>query len=45
MVCGDKCPKFEPAVLICHGGCAQRIEKARIYYVALDSAHIWCQRG
>eukprot|EP00968_Pinguiococcus_pyrenoidosus_P023976 scaffold4148_cov240-Pinguiococcus_pyrenoidosus.AAC.6 len=44
VVCGEKCLKFEPAVLICQGACGQRIKKGQIYYIAPDGARLWCRR-
>jgi len=44
VLCGEKCLKFEPAILVCYGTCSQRIKRNATYYVALDGAMLWCQK-
>lgn len=43
-LCGEKCLKFEPPVLVCHGACSQRIKRNSIYFVTRDGASVWCQK-
>lgn len=43
-LCGEKCLKFEPPVLVCHGPCNQRIRRNSTYYVTPDGVNIWCQK-
>lgn len=43
-LCGEKCLKFEPPVLVCHGSCMQRIKRNAIYYVTSDGIMLWCQK-
>ena len=43
-LCGEKCLKFEPAVLVCQGACNQRIKRGSQYYITQDGARLWCQR-
>eukprot|EP01038_Epipyxis_sp_PR26KG_P007672 gene7672-10441_t len=44
VLCGEKCLKFEPPVLVCFGTCCQRIKKGSVYYIAIDGAMQWCQK-
>jgi hypothetical protein len=43
-LCGEKCLKFDPPVLVCHGTCLQRVKKNSVYYVTVDGIMLWCQR-
>jgi len=43
-LCGEKCLKFEPAVLTCQGACNQRIKRGTNYYITQDGGRLWCQR-
>eukprot|EP00607_Mallomonas_marina_P005877 CAMPEP_0182439702 /NCGR_PEP_ID=MMETSP1167-20130531/86595_1 /TAXON_ID=2988 /ORGANISM="Mallomonas Sp, Strain CCMP3275" /LENGTH=1396 /DNA_ID=CAMNT_0024633453 /DNA_START=440 /DNA_END=4630 /DNA_ORIENTATION=- len=43
-LCGEKCLKFEPPVLVCHGTCGQRIKRNSVFYVSPDGCRSWCQR-
>lgn len=43
-LCGEKCGRLEPPVLICQGSCYQRIRKGTQYYISTDSTRIYCQR-
>ena len=44
VLCGEKCLKFEPLVLVCFGSCGQRIKRNSTYYVSVDGARHWCQK-
>ena len=44
VLCGEKCLRFEPPVLVCHGTCMSRIKKNAIYYVTSDGIMLWCQK-
>lgn len=43
-ICGEKCLKFEPPTLVCHGTCLQKIKKNSIYFVTQDGDMTWCQK-
>lgn len=43
-LCGEKCLKFDPPVLVCHGTCLQRVKRNSVYYVTVDGIMLWCQR-
>ena len=43
-LCLEKCMKFDPPVLVCHGTCLQRVKKNSVYYVTVDGIMLWCQR-
>jgi hypothetical protein len=43
-LCGEKCLKFDPPVLVCHGTCLQKVKKNSVYYVTTDGIMLWCQR-
>ena len=43
-LCGEKCLKFEPPVLVCHGTCMQRVKRNATYYVTTDGIMLWCQK-
>ena len=43
-LCGEKCLKFDPPVLVCHGTCLQKVKKNSVYYVTVDGIMLWCQR-
>ena len=42
--CGEKCHKWEPPIIVCHGPCGQRIKRLGIYYVSTDGAMVFCQK-
>jgi hypothetical protein len=44
LVCGERCLKLEPTILVCYGPCGQRIKKQGTYYVSTDGALLWCQK-
>ncbi|CAM9233171.1 unnamed protein product, partial [Phaeothamnion confervicola] len=44
MLCGDKCLRLEPPVLICHGQCNQRIKRDGMFYITRDGSRLWCQK-
>ena len=44
VLCGEKCLKFEPPVLVCHGTCVTRIKRNALYYVTSDGVMLWCQK-
>lgn len=43
-LCGEKCLRVEPPILVCHGTCGQKIKKNCIYYVSRDGFMLWCQK-
>lgn len=43
-LCGEKCIKLDPPVLLCQGACLQRIKKGAIYYVSKDGIRLFCQK-
>ncbi|CAM9502458.1 unnamed protein product [Chrysoparadoxa australica] len=43
-LCGDKCLRLEPSVLICSGPCNQRIKRGGIFFAAHDGCRLWCQK-
>eukprot|EP01041_Mallomonas_annulata_P003895 gene3895-7772_t len=43
-ICGEKCLKFEPPVIVCHGTCGQRIKRNTVFYLAPDGSRSWCQK-
>lgn len=43
-LCGEKCLKFDPPVLVCHGTCMQRVKRNSVYYVTADGIMLWCLR-
>ena len=43
-LCGERCLKFEPPVLVCHGSCMQRVKRNSVYYVTSDGLMLWCQK-
>ena len=43
-LCGEKCLKFEPPMLVCHGSCGQKIKRNMVYYVSQDGSKLWCQK-
>jgi uncharacterized protein (UPF0212 family) len=43
-LCGDRCLKYEPAIMVCHGSCGQRIKRNNTYFVAIDGGMVWCQK-
>jgi hypothetical protein len=42
--CGEKCHKWEPPIIVCHGQCGQRIKRLGIYYVSTDGTLLYCQK-
>lgn len=43
-LCGEKCLKYDPPVLICHGSCSQRIKRQSLYYISPSGTMLWCQK-
>lgn len=43
-LCGEKCIRLEPPVLMCQGQCGQRIKRGGVYYISQDGSRIFCQR-
>jgi hypothetical protein len=43
-LCGEKCIKLDPPVLMCQGQCLQRIKRGSVYYISRDGARIYCQK-
>lgn len=43
-VCGDKCLRLEPPVLMCHGPCNQRIKRGGTFHISRDASRLWCQK-
>ena len=43
-LCGEKCLKLEPVMLMCSGACNQRIKRGATYYITQDGSRLWCQR-
>lgn len=43
-LCGEKCIRLEPPVLMCQGQCGQRIKRGGVYYISKDGSRIFCQR-
>jgi len=43
-LCGEKCLKLDPVMLICSGPCALRIKRGAPYFMMRDGSRIWCQR-
>lgn len=43
-LCGEKCLKFEPPMLVCHGSCSQKIKRNMAYYVSTDGSKLYCQK-
>ena len=43
-LCGEKCQRFDPPTLVCHGTCMQRIKRNSTYFVTDDGTMTWCQK-
>jgi len=43
-LCGEKCIKTDPPVLLCQGPCLQRIKKGATYYISKDGVRVFCQK-
>ncbi|CAM9145756.1 unnamed protein product [Ectocarpus sp. 12 AP-2014] len=42
-LCGDKCLKLEPPVIICHH-CNKRVVRGGVYHITRDGCRLWCSR-
>ena len=43
-LCGEKCLKLEPVMLMCSGACNQRIKRGAPYFITQDGSRLWCQK-
>lgn len=42
-LCGDKCLKLEPPVIICQH-CNKRVVRGGVYHITRDGCRLWCSR-
>mgnify|MGYP006084460913 CR=1 FL=1 len=43
-LCGEACLKLDPAIVVCHGTCGQRVRRGNFFYVTKDGSNVWCQK-
>ena len=43
-LCGEKCLKLEPVMLVCSGACNQRIKRGANFFITRDGGRLWCAK-